>query len=155
MNFQIKGFKSWNTDDGGGYQFNLYLDGKKFAYVHNDGNGGCIDMKFYDLKFMGGQYSWDESPSAITWNKYVKSLGQWKSSFGVTSNGTEWFDHDTETAIGILVEDYEMSKYRKKGILFKLLTDGEGTFRTIKTQDMDLAVNQLDKTFGKGKYELV
>jgi hypothetical protein len=45
--------------------------------------------------------------------------------------------------------------YRKKGILFRLVTDGEGTFRTIKTQDMDLAVAQLDKTFGKGKYELV
>jgi hypothetical protein len=111
-------------------------------------------MKFYDLKFMGGQYSWDESPSAIIWNKYVKSLGQWHSSFGAI-NGKEWFDHDTDTAIGILVQEYEMSKYRKKGILFRLLTDGEGTFRTIKTHDMDLAVNQLDKTFGKGKYELV
>jgi hypothetical protein len=48
-----------------------------------------------------------------------------------------------------------MSKNRKKGILFKLITDGEGTFRIIKTHDMNLATNQLDKTFGKGKYELV
>ena len=48
-----------------------------------------------------------------------------------------------------------MSKHRKKGILFRLMTDGEGTFRTIKTHDMDLAVAHLDKTFGKGKYELV
>jgi hypothetical protein len=154
MNFQIKGFKTWNTDDGGGYQFNLYLDKKKFAYVHNDGNGGCIDMKFYDLKFMGGQYGWDESPSAIVWNKYVKSLGQWKSDFGAI-NGTEWFDHDTDTAIGILVEEYEMSKHRKKGILFRLLTDSENAFRTITTHDMDLAVAFLDKQYGQGKYLLV
>jgi hypothetical protein len=154
MSFEIKGFKTWATDDGGGYQFNLYHNKKKFAFVHNDGNGGCIDMKFYDLKFMGGQYSWDESPSAIIWNKYVKSLGQWHSSFGAI-DGKEWFDHDTETAIGILVQEYEMSKYRKKGILFRLLTDSENSFRTIKTHDMDLAVNHLDKTFGKGKYELV
>jgi len=150
MSFEIKGFKHWQTEDGGGYQFNLYHDKKKFAFVHNDGNGGCIDIRFAD-----SDTNWKESPFKTIWDDYVKSLGQWKSKWGATSNGTEWFDHDTETAIGILVEDYEMSKYRKKGILFKLLTDGEGTFRTIKTHDMDLAVNQLDKTFGKGKYELV
>jgi hypothetical protein len=141
-NFQIKAFKQWQTMDGGGYQFNLYLDNKKFAWVHNDGNGGMIDMDFTDPK------------NQAIWNDFVKSLGQWKTKFGAI-NGTEWFDHDSETAIGILVEEYEMSKNRKKGILFKLMTDGEGTFRIIKTHDMDLATNQLDKTYGKGKYELV
>jgi hypothetical protein len=103
---------------------------------------------------MGGQYGWDESPSAIIWNKYVKSLGQWKSDFGAI-NGTEWFDHDTDTAIGILVEEYEMSKHRKKGILFRLLTDSENAFRTITTHDMDKAVAFLDKQYGQGKYLLV
>ena len=142
MNFQIKAFKEWQTMDGGGYQFNLYLNNKKFAWVHNDGNGGMIDMDFADPK------------NQAIWNDFVKSLGQWKTSFGAI-NGTEWFDHDTETAIGILVEEYEMSKNRKKGILFKLMTDWEGTFRIIKTHDMDLATKQLDKTFGKGNYELV
>jgi len=149
MNFQIKAFKDWQTEDGGGYQFNLYLNKKKFAWVHNDGNGGCIDIRFAD-----SSASWKESPFKTIWDNHVKSLGKWKSSFGEI-NGTEWFDHDTDTAIGILVEEYEMAKYRKKGILFRLVTDGEGTFRTIKTHDMDLAVAQLDKTFGKGKYELV
>jgi len=149
MNFQIKAFKHWQTEDGGGYQFNLYLNNKKFAWVHNDGNGGGIDMTFAD-----SDSNWKESPFKTIWDDYVKSLGQWKSSWGAI-NGTEFFDHSDDTAIGILVEEYEMSKHRKKGILFKLPIDGEGTFRTIKTQDMDLAVAQLDKTFGKGKYELV
>ena len=141
-NFQIKAFKQWQTMDGGGYQFNLYLDNKKFAWVHNDGNGGMIDMDFTDPK------------NQAIWDDFVKSLGQWKTSFGAI-NGTEFFDHDTDTAIGILVEEYEMSKNRKKGILFKLMTDWEGTFRIIKTHDMDLATKQLDKTYGKGNYELV
>jgi hypothetical protein len=154
MNFTIKGFKTWNTDDGGGYQFNLYLDNKKFAYVHNDGNGGSIDLKFYDTKWMGGQYTYDESPSAKIWDKYVKSLGQWHSKFGAI-NGTEWFDHDDDTAIGILVEEFEMSKYRKKGILFRLLDDSEGSFRTIKTHDMELAIRELNKHFGQNKFELI
>jgi len=142
MNFQIKAFKHWQTEDGGGYQFNLYLDGKKFAWVHNDGNGGGIDMTFADSDFK------------TIWDDYVKSLGQWKSSWGAI-NGQEFFDHSDDTAIGILVEEYEMSKHRKKGILFRLTDDSENSFRTIKTQDMDLAVKHLDKTFGKGKYELV
>lgn len=152
--FQIKGFKTWATDDGGGYQFNLYHNGKKFAWVHNDGNGGCIDINFYDTKLMGGKYGWDDSPSVKIWNDHVKSLGQWHSNFGAI-NGVEWFDHDDETAIGILVEEYEMSKHRKKGILFRLLTDSENAFRTIKTHDTDLAVKHLDKMFGKGNYLFV
>jgi hypothetical protein len=149
MNFQIKAFKHWQTEDGGGYQFNLYLNNKKFAWVHNDGNGGCIDMTFAD-----SDSNWKESPFKTIWDDYVKSLGQWKSSWGAI-NGSEFFDHDTDTAIGILLEEYEMSKHRKKGILFRLTDDSEDSFRTIKTHDMDLAVAHLDKTFGKGKYELV
>ena len=150
MNFQIKGFKSWATDDGGGYQFNLYLDGKKFAWVHNDGNGGCIDIHFADANYPHNH----ETPFAKIWFDHVKSLGQWHSPWGEI-NGTEFFDHDTDTAIGILVEEYEMSKHRKKGILFRLPTDSENAFRTIKTHDMDLAIEHLNKMFGKGKYEFI
>ena len=149
MNFQIKAFKHWQTEDGGGYQFNLYLNNKKFAWVHNDGNGGCIDMTFAD-----SDSNWKESPFKTIWDDYVKSLGQWKSKWGAV-NGSEFLDHDTDTAIGILLEEHEMSKHRKKGILFRLTDDSEDSFRTIKTHDMDLAVAHLDKTFGKGKYELV
>ena len=149
MNFTIKGFKTWNTDDGGGYQFNLYLDNKKFAYVHNDGNGGMIDMSFAD-----SDSNWKESPFKTMWDKHVKSLGQWRSKFG-DIHGSEFIDHDTDTAIGILVKEYEMSKYRKKGILFRLLDDSEGSFRTIKTHDMELAIRELNKHFGQNKFELI
>ena len=44
MKFEIKGLKTWHTNDGGGYQFNLYIDGKKALWVHNDGNGGCTNI---------------------------------------------------------------------------------------------------------------
>jgi hypothetical protein len=149
MSFEIKAFKHWQTEDGGGYQFNLYHNKKKFAFVHNDGNGGMIDIRFAD-----SDTSWKESEFKTIWDAYVKSLGQWKSSFGAI-NGTEWFDYDTDIAIGKLVEEYEMAKHRKKGILFRLVKDGEHSFRIIKTQDADLAVNQLDKMFGKGNYLFV
>lgn len=150
MNFQIKSFKSWHTNDGGGYQFNLYLDGKKFAWVHNDGNGGCIDIQFSDANY---PYITDTKNGKI-WGEYVKSLGQWKSEFGEI-NGCDSFDHDTDTAIGLLVEQYEINKERKKGILFRLSTDAENAFRIIKTHDLDLATKQLNKMFGEGKYLLI
>jgi len=48
-----------------------------------------------------------------------------------------------------------MSKYRKKGILFRLLDDSEGSFRTIKTHDTELAMRELNKHFGQNKFELI
>lgn len=149
-NFQIKAFKDWATNDGGGYQFNLYLNNKKFAFVHNDGNGGMIDIHFADAPYP----HLDNTPNAKIWQDYVKSLGQWKSDFGAI-NGKEYFDYDTDTAIGKLVEEYEMAKYRKKGILFRLIEDAESSFRTINTQDTKIATDYLDKTFGKGNYLFV
>lgn len=154
MNFTIKGFKTWQTMDGGGYQFNLYLDNKKFAWVHNDGNGGCIDMQFYDTTIMGGKYHFSESPSVKIWDQYVKSLGQWKSDYSQS-----FHDHDTDTAIGELVTNYErnkqLAKARKKGVLFRLLTDGKDEFRSMNTLDQAKAIAYLDQHFGQNKYELI
>ena len=136
MNFQIKAFKTWNTYDGGGYQFNLYLDGKKFAYVHNDGNGGMIDMHF------------DNPTNAKIWEEYVKSFGQWVCL-------GEMIDYDTDIVIDKLVNEYEMGKMRKKGILFRLVKDSEQTYRTIATHDIELAKRQLSKQFGADSFILI
>ena len=146
MNFQIKAFKHWQTEDGGGYQFNLYLDGKKFAWVHNDGNGGCIDMTFAD-----SDSSWKESEFKTIWDAYVKSLGHWVSSIDKA-----FIDHDTDTAIGILVEDYEMAKSRKKGTLFRLKTDDERFgYRILNVKDLDVAIPWLTNKFGANQFEIV
>lgn len=150
MNFQIKAFKEWNTNEGGGYQFNLYLNNKKFAWVHNDGNGGMIDMTFAD-----SQSQWKDSPFKTVWNEYVKSLGQWKSAYGAI-NGKEYFDHDTDTAIGLLVEQYELNKARKKGTPFKLATDSiHGGFRVLNILDITQANAWLNQNYGEKGYILL
>jgi len=142
--FEIKAFKDWSTHDGGGYQFNLYYNKKKFAFVHNDGNGGSIEMDFYD-----------KAVFPPIWDNHVKSLGQWKSDFGAI-NGTEFFDHDDDTAIGILVEDYEMSKMRKKGTVFRLKTDKEHMgYRILNVKDVDVATKWLADKFGANQFEIV
>ena len=136
MRFDIKGFKTWSTHDGGGYQFNLYLDGKKFAFVHNDGNGGMIDIEF------------DHPKNEDIWDEYVASFGQWDCLGSM-------IDHDTDIVVDKLVNDYEMDKRRKKGILFRLVKDGESTYRTINTLDIDIAKTQLAKQFGADGFILI
>lgn len=144
MNFQIKAFKEWNTYDGGGYQFNLYLDGKKFAYVHNDGNGGMIDMHFADAPYPHVQ----DTPNGKIWEEYVKSFGQWWCI-------DRMIDHDTDIVIDKLVNEYEMNKQRKKGILFRLVDDGELSYRTITTHDVAEAKEFLTKKYGADKFVLI
>jgi hypothetical protein len=136
MRFDIKGFKTWSTHDGGGYQFNLYLDGKKFAFVHNDGNGGMIDIEF------------DHPKNEDIWDEYVASFGQWDCLGSM-------IDHDTDIVVDKLVNDYEMGKRRKKCILFRLVKDGESTYRTINTLDIDIAKTQLAKQFGADGFILI
>jgi hypothetical protein len=136
MKFDIKGFKTWSTHDGGGYQFNLYLDGKKFAFVHNDGNGGMIDIEF------------DHPKNEDIWDEYVASFGQWDCLGSM-------IDHDTDIVVDKLVNEYEMGKRRKKCILFRLVKDGESTYRTINTLDIDIAKTQLAKQFGANGFILI
>lgn len=148
MNFEIKGFKDWQSREGGGYQFNLLLDGKKFAWIRNDGNGGNIDITFAD-----SDSTWKDSPFKTIWDEYVKSLGQWKSTFSDSE-----YDHCTDTALGEMVEKYEfakaLKKASKKGIPFRLLTDSPLEFSAVTTLDPVLAKKWLDENY-PNNYELL
>lgn len=132
MNLTIKSFKTWSTNDGGGYQFNLYKDGKKIAFVHNDGNGGEI------------QIDWLDEGAKKSIIEYVKSLSK-----------IELGDVTIDSTVGILMDDLvnkhewekKLARHRKQGILFRLLSDPKESFRTIKTLDMDRAKAYLDKTY--------
>ena len=44
QNFTVVGLKTWNTDDGGGYQGKLAIGGKSVITFHNDGNGGEMQI---------------------------------------------------------------------------------------------------------------
>jgi hypothetical protein len=51
--FTAKGLKTWDTHDGGGYQFNLYYAGKKVAQVTNEGNGGDTQINWSCISYSG------------------------------------------------------------------------------------------------------
>jgi hypothetical protein len=163
LKFTIKNLKTWATHDGGGYQFSLYLNDKKFAFVHNDGNGGEVEVECLDINAPkveittwtdkeGNDHKWLVTPHYALLSAYVRGLPKW-----------ECFSGDLEhVTIGIfmdeLVNSYELdkklAKAKKKGIVFKLNTDSKGTFRTINTLNMDIALSHLNKKF-PNSYQLV
>ena len=131
QNFQIKNFKSWSSHDGGGYQFTLYVDGKKFAFVTNDGWGGPIDVK-------------------CIFASQLDSLVKYVSQFKVEYQG-QTYDKTLDIFMDELVNEYEMNKKlqraKKKGITFRLLTDSKEVFRTLNVLDMERAKAYLDSKF--------
>jgi hypothetical protein len=147
MKFEIKGFKTWSTMDGGGYQFNLYVDGKKSFFVHNDGNGGCIDVHPYDTFTKPNA----PSPSFDALMAHIKSLPQYEFM-------GKMFNHDMDTFMDGLVNEYEkekqLKKYRKTNTLFRLLNDEKGTFRRLTTLDMSVAKDWLEKNH-PNNYEFI
>jgi hypothetical protein len=132
---QIKGLKTWATHDGGGYQFNLYEAGKKVLFVHNDGNGGCIDLEPLD----SGEF-------LQRLNAHCESLPPRSMDYAGLPNTT--IPIDAEIFLEELLTKYEqekqIAKAKKKGIVFAL-HGKEKQFYTLATLDMAKAIAYLEK----------
>ena len=70
MNLEMKAikFSEWASEETYCYQANVYLDGKPFAMVSNDGHGGC-DREYSHNKFNG-----DYRATMKKVDEYFKSL---------------------------------------------------------------------------------
>ena len=70
MNLEMKAIKysEWASQETYCYQANVYLDGKPFTMVSNDGHGGC-DMDYSHNKFKG-----DYRATMKKVDEYFKSL---------------------------------------------------------------------------------
>jgi hypothetical protein len=132
---QIKGLKTWATHDGGGYQFSLYEAGKKVLFVHNDGNGGCLDLEPLD----GGDF-------LQRLNAHCKTLPPRSLDYLGLKNET--LPVDIEIFLEELLSNYEQAKQitkaKKKGVVFTL-NGNEKEFYTLATLDMAKAIAYLDK----------
>lgn len=132
---QIKGLKTWATHDGGGYQFTLYEAGKKVLFVHNDGNGGCLDLDPLD----GGDF-------LQRLNAHCDSLPPRVLSYEGLPSMT--IEVTNECFLEDLLSDYEQAKQiakaKKKGVVFTL-NGNEKEFYTLRTLDMEKAIAYLDK----------
>jgi hypothetical protein len=165
MNFTVKNIKSFNGHEGIGYSATLYLDGKKFAEILDDANGGDVEVHCFDVENgkvsistyidkEGIQHTLNVTPNYALLHNYVLTLPKWKSSFS-----DEMYDMTVglfvEELVNKILDEKKLAKAKKKGICFKLTTDGKNTFRTINTHDMEVALNFLNKKFGLNSYQLI
>jgi hypothetical protein len=136
-NLSIKGLKTWASREGGGYQFNLYEDGKKVLFVHNDGNGGCLDLEPLD----GGEF-------LKRLNAHCKTLPPRSLDYLGLKNET--LPVDIEIFLEELLSDYEQAKQiakaKKKGVVFTLNGNAK-EFYTLTISDTAQAIAYLDKKY--------
>ena len=136
-NLSIKGLKTWATNDGGGYQFTLYEAGKKVLFVHNDGNGGCLDLG-----------SLDNGEFLERLNAHCNSLPPRVLSYEGLPDMT--LHMNAECFIENLLTEYEqakqLAKAKKKGVVFSL-NGNTKEFYTLSISDMAQAIAYLDKKY--------
>ena len=136
-NLTIKGLKTWATHDGGGYQFTLYEAGKKVLFVHNDGNGGCLDLGCLD----NGDF-------LERLNAYCNSLPPRVLSYEGLPSMT--LHMNAECFLEDLLSNYEQAKQiakaKKKGVVFTL-NGNTKEFYTLSILDMAKAIDYLDKKY--------
>ena len=140
-NLTIKGLKTWATHDGGGYQFNLYEGKKKVLFVHNDGNGGCLDIQ-----------SLDDGDFLKRLNAYCEAQPPQVLQYEGLPDMT--IEMTPEIFLEDLVSDYEkakqLAKAKKKGIVFRPTGESERSFQILNTLDLAVAKAYLDKEHPKG-----
>lgn len=156
MNFTIKGLKTWATHEGGGFQFSLYRDGKKFAWIHNEGNGGPLDITYEDTKDKPNADSKFRRevlaflPSCKWWDEWEKQDQEFREKYrDFEHSEAQKLNLREESLMYRLLEDHEfaqkIARLRKKSTLFRLLTDAESVVRSVNTLDIEQAKRVLEK----------
>jgi hypothetical protein len=150
LNLTIKALKTWNTHDGGGYQFTLMSALTTIARVHNDGNGGCTDIEPV------GQLGKDIMAKL---DAFCATLPK-DESFGIAIDITSdiWLEE--------LMSDFEAQKAfasrvaraKKAGnLVFTLPEDAPLSWRTVKLggRPLENGVAYLSKKYGAGKFTVL
>ena len=101
-------FSEWASEETYCYQANVYLDGKPFAMVSNDGHGGC-DREYSHNKFKG-----DYRATMKKVDEYFKSLP--KRDVGKYDWAPEGFDESFEGWCHEQVTNYLITKDVKKAL---------------------------------------
>jgi hypothetical protein len=94
MKYEVKNVVSFMGRDMPGYNASLYRDGKKVAFVIDDGNGGCVDIQcnFTERELL---------------DKHVEGMFYPDEKYGQIPMGADGF-------IGMLVGEYEFDKAMKR-----------------------------------------
>lgn len=134
MRFEIKKFQSMRTDDGGGYSFDLYMDGKLAAFVCQEGNGGSTMVRWSDQKHGASELEkqFDAYVDALPAEALAADAQEWEKELYPDGK----IKVDADTFLAQLADEYELTKRFKRmcksKTLFRLPEDGKEHYRTVK-----------------------
>lgn len=90
MRLEMKAIKhsEWASEETYCYQANVYLDGKPFAVVSNDGRGGCNRVEYHDASPLVKREVLNRSEPSFHFNctEWVEKLSEIESYFGSLPN---------------------------------------------------------------------
>jgi hypothetical protein len=155
MDYQIKGLKTFNGMEGGGYECSIYRGKLKIGTAMNDANGGCDFFHFINKEeepaFEKAVSAWYEtSQSKTEWENWCKENSM-SLDVRVQHKMESWV---SETMSG-LEEQKRLKRLSKTKTLFRLKGDEDGVWRTfnqVGQKVIDHAIkkygDQLEQIYG-------
>lgn len=134
--YTLKGVKTFNGMEGGGYEASLYLGKKKIATAFNDGNGGCDHFQFLNRE--------DEkafTDFCVNWYQTSQAKAEFEKL--TAHHGTDHTNYRDSLAMESWVSEFiadreeekTLKRLSKKKTLFRLKGDPIGEWRTYNTID--------------------
>jgi hypothetical protein len=156
--YSIAKLKTWNTHDGGGYQGDIIKNGKTVGNFHNDGNGGCTMIDFWQMQ--GKKVVGRNRDEEDAFNAFVKTLPNVGTDLPGIRDTSEPFilEMDGDIFIGELVSDLEEKRFFKrkcaKSTWFRLEDAAPGSWMVLNTPFSEKVQEQLESKYGNKLLEI-
>lgn len=131
MDYQIKGLKTFNGMDGGGYECNIYRDKAKVGTAMNEGSGGC---DFFHFTSREQEAAFEEA--AAKWYETSRSKTDWENwskehSLSPDVSNQHKMESWVSETMSSMEEQKRLKRISKGKTLFRLKGDEDGVWRTI------------------------
>jgi hypothetical protein len=135
MTYSVKSVKTFEGMEGYGFNCSLYRGKRKVAFVIDEGNGGCLLIRWLDMDapkvthtvtWAGKDREVKMTPEEKVLREHCESLPEYEFSgktFGMT------MDILINDLVNRHLEDKELRRHCKKEILYRLKGDKPGTWR--------------------------
>ena len=155
--YSVKKVKTFRGMEGEGYNADLYRDGKKIAFVIDEGCGGETRFEWLDLgvpKVDIIHHGYGTEP--ITY----KGTPEEKLFVELADSQTYTFDGHTgrknaDILVGELITIFLTKRDCKNKTVFRLASDGEGIERTIKAKFTPEIATHIRTKYGADLVEIV
>lgn len=128
MKFTLKRFQSFRSHDGGGFNFDLYIDGKKAAEVSDEGHGGGLLVRWEKGDF---EKQFEAHVAALPPEPLAADAAKWEHELYPSGFSTM----DGDTYLCSLVDAYEnnkrLARHCKNKTVFRIPSDAKGNYRTL------------------------